>query len=316
MFVFTSLITGLLIALMVQVNGLLRGAAGELPALVLIHAAGLAASGAYLLAKTLLRRRGFFPSHRARKSGPEHISGPARKSPAVTLRRFPYWGAAAGVLGIGVVFLNNEVFARGGVLLTLAGTLTGQTLSASLLELTAFFRDRRAPALQRIVSPLLIVPGTVLIALRSGIPPLWIFLALTPGILLMIQSVMNAKLSLLLDTPRMLILNYGSATAALFIIVMATGGITAAFAPIPWETIPSYLVFGGGLLGAAVIGVSSFLFARTSAVKVVLGLYIGQIGLGVILDLIAGRGLSVEKVVGIVLLLLGLVSGRVRFRRR
>jgi uncharacterized membrane protein YdcZ (DUF606 family) len=218
-------------------------------------------------------------------------------------------------LGIGVVFLNNEVFARGGVLLTLAGTLTGQTLSASLLELTAFFRDRRSPAVQRIVSPLLIVPGTILIAVRSGISPQWTLLALTPGVILMVQSLMNAKLSVLLDTPRMLLLNYGSATAVLFILVLATGGLTASFGPVPWGDMPSYLVFGGGLLGTAVIGISSFLFARASAVKVVLGLYIGQIGLGVVLDLIAGRGLAVEKIIGIVLLVLGLVSGRVRFGR-
>lgn len=295
MYTVFSLMTGLLIALMVQVNGLLRGAAGELPALVLIHAAGLAASGIYFLIKLITRKRG---------------------RPAVTLRRFPYWGLAAGVLGIGVVFLNNEVFARGGVLLVLAGTLTGQTLSASLLELTAFFKERKSPAVQRIVSPLLIVPGTILIAMRSGIPPLWIFLALTPGIILMIQSVMNAKLSVLLDTPRMLLLNYGSATAVLFILVLSTGGVSAVFGPVPWGEMPSYLIFGGGLLGTAVIGISSFLFARTSAVKVVLGLYIGQIGLGVILDLIAGRGLAIEKIIGIALLLLGLVSGRVRFRGR
>ena len=306
MYVFISLVTGLLIALMVQVNGLLRGAAGELPALVLIHAAGLAASGIYFLIKLITRKRG-------RPAGTGRPPRPDR--PAVTLRRFPYWGLAAGVLGIGVVFLNNEVFARGGVLLVLAGTLTGQTLSASLLELTAFFRDRKSPAVQRIVSPLLIVPGTILIAMRSGIPPLWIFLALTPGIILMIQSVMNAKLSVLLDMPRMLLLNYGSATAALFILVLSTGGVSAVLAPVPWGEMPSYLIFGGGLLGTAVIGISSYLFARTSAVKVVLGLYIGQIGLGVILDLIAGRDLAVEKVIGIALLLLGLVSGRVRFRR-
>ncbi|MFW5769713.1 MAG: hypothetical protein ACOCYA_06620, partial [Spirochaetota bacterium] len=105
MYVFISLITGLLIALMVQVNGLLRGAAGELPALVLIHAAGLAASAVYLLAKVLHRRSG---------RGTRTESNRPADPPVLTFRRFPYWGFAAGVLGIGVVFLNNEVFARGG----------------------------------------------------------------------------------------------------------------------------------------------------------------------------------------------------------
>ena len=300
MYLVFSLFTGLLIALMVQVNGLLQGAAGVLPALLMIHGVGLVSSFLFLCGKKAFRK-----------------SEPSKRQPgqpAPGHRRFPFWGIIAGVLGVGVVFLNNEVFLRGGVLLTLSGTLAGQTLAASSLELLSIFKERSAPVLQRILSPILIIPGTVLIAVKSGISFGWGLLAVLPGILLMVQGAMNSKLSVRLDTPKMLILNYGSAVTALALLILAAGSITSVFDSTGWGDIPVYLFFGGGILGMIVIAVSSFLFTRTSLLQVVLGLYIGQIGLGLVLDLLAGRGIVIEKIIGIVLLICGLLSGKISKR--
>lgn len=279
---------------MVQVNGLLQGAVGVLPALLMIHGVGLVSSLLFLCGKRAFRK----PDSSGRQPAPGH-------------RRFPYWGVIAGVLGVGVVFLNNEVFLRGGVLLTLSGTLAGQTLAASTLELLSFFKERSAPVLQRVLSPVLIIPGTVLIAVKSGISFGWGLLAVLPGILLMVQGVMNSKLSVRLDTPKMLVLNYGSATFALAVLILVFGTISATFDSTGWGDAPVYLFFGGGILGMIVIAVSSFLFTRTSLLRVVLGLYIGQIALGLVLDLFAGRGLVIEKIIGIVLLICGLLSGKI-----
>jgi bacterial/archaeal transporter family-2 protein len=296
MYLVFSLFTGLLIALMVQVNGLLQGAVGVLPALLMIHGVGLVSSLLFLCGKKAFRK-----TEPAGKQ-PEH--------PAPGHGRFPSWGIITGVLGVGVVFLNNEVFLRGGVLLALSGTLAGQTLAASILELLSFFKERSAPVLQRVLSPVLIIPGTVLIAVKSGISLGWGLLAALPGIILMVQGAMNSKLSVRLDTPKMLILNYGSATAALALLILVTGSVTSAFVRPGWGDVPAYLFFGGGIFGMIVIAVSSFLFTRTSLLRVVLGLYIGQIGLGLVLDLLAGRGIVIEKIIGIVLLICGLLSGK------
>jgi transporter family-2 protein len=130
----------------------------------------------------------------------------------------------------------------------------------------------------------------------------------------MVQGAMNSKLSVRLDTPKMLILNYGSAVTALALLILAAGSITSVFDSSGWGDIPVYLFFGGGILGMIVIAVSSFLFTRTSLLRVVLGLYIGQIGLGLVLDLLAGRGIVIEKIIGIVLLICGLLSGKISKR--
>ncbi|HUX14261.1 MAG TPA: DMT family transporter, partial [Spirochaetia bacterium] len=137
MYTLLAAITGGFVALMIQLNGDLQLREGALPALMAIHLSGVVAAFAYLAATW-------------RGGGKNNTTtSPPRGAASGTA---PLWFVSAGAFGAVVVFLSSEVYARGGVLLTLSGTLAGTTLLAHLLEGTRWFDGRRSPALQRLLS--------------------------------------------------------------------------------------------------------------------------------------------------------------------
>lgn len=295
MYTLLAILTGGFVALMIQVNGNLQIQSSAVAALLVIHLSGLATSTVYLALVTGLRHTG--------TSAPRNTHS------------MPAWFVIAGALGAGVVFLTNAVFVRGGVLLTLSGTLAGQTLSAHLLEGTRWFDGRRSSRLQRVLSLALILPGTVLIGLRSGAGLIWIPISWVPGLILMIQSMMNSRNALRYGQPQMAVLNYVSALVILVPLAAAFGLLNSTTGN-RLLSLPISLLAGGGVLGVLVVAISAYLFNRASALKVVLGLYAGQISIGVVLDLLSGMPIRAEKVAGVLLVVMGLAAEQLnRFRR-
>ncbi len=291
MYTILAILTGGFVALMIQVNGNLQIHSSVIASLLVIHLSGLVTSAGYLLLAFRFRSA---PASDAENAGGTGNAG-----------NMPFWFVIAGALGAGVVFLTNAVFVRGGVLLTLSGTLAGQTLAAHLLEGTRWFEGRRSSRIQRVVALALILPGTVLIGLRSGAGPIWIAVSWIPGLILMVQSMMNSRNALRFGQPQMVVLNYVSALVVLVPLAAAFGLLNGATAT-RLLSLPPALLAGGGFLGVLVVATSAYLFNRASALKVVLGLYAGQIAVGVVLDLASGMPLRAEKVVGIFLVVLGL----------
>ncbi len=298
-----SVLTGILVALMIRANGALQAAAGPLTALSIIHAAGIAGAALFQAgARTL----GAGPRLGARPAGhTAGVDGTASGAPRISL--------IAGILGIPIVYVTNEVFLRGGVLLTLSGTLAGQVVVAWVLERTRWMRAGSAAPLQRLLSVVLLLPGTILIGLRSGVGALWVAASWVPGMILMVQMTMNAANGLRFGLPRMLLFNYGTALLVLLPWLLLSRALPDPETP---RTIPAYLYAAGGVLGVCVIGLSSFLLGRGSALVIVLATYTGQMGMGIILDRLAGATLSWEQLLGVLLVLAGLVSGDPRLNRR
>lgn len=309
MYVTIAAASGGLIALMILVNGGLQGRIGGMAALIIIHFMGLVASAVFLAAGgTRTRARIPVPAGEAVR-------------PAA-----PLWFVSAGVLGIAVVFLNNLLFSKGGVLLALGGTLAGQTLVAHLLEGTRWFEGRKSPLFQRILSLGLVLPGAAIIGLRSGVGLGWVAVSWLPGAILMVQSMMNTRNALRWGQPRMLLFNYATALAVLIPLFALVGG-AAAMGPSTGESstvggrfaalfetalsIPAYISLTGGVIGVIVIGTSAFLFQRSSAIKVVLGLYTGQLAIGILIDSLSGLPLQPEKVLGVVMVVIGLGAGEI-----
>ncbi len=295
MYVLLAIATGGLVSLMIQLNGDLQLLIGAIPALIVIHLSGLAASGGYVASR--------------------HVAVGHPSPPRAERTPVPWWFALAGVLGVGIVFMSNEVYRRGGVLLTLMGTLAGQTLVAQVLEMIPRFGGRKSPQLQRLLSLVLILPGALIIGMESGVGLPWVLLSWTPGAVLMLQAAMNSANTAYRGTGNMLLLNYGTALAAL--ALMAAIGLQTLpriLQSVP--AVPFLILVGGGILGVLVVSFSSFLLNRISAVRMVLGVYTGQIAIGIVLDMLASRPLQPEKVAGIVLVVLGLLSGETKRLRK
>lgn len=318
MYVVLAIVTGGLVSVMIQANGELQSLAGALPALLAIHLSGLVTTGAYVgttAAGSVVAHRlraSFRPLAALTRRGASPSPAAARRSS----RNSPLWFLTAGILGIVAVFINNEVYRHGGVVLTLMGTLAGQTMAAQFLEKTRWFDRRLSPPLQRLLALLFILPGTVLIGLWSRAGIAWVLISWIPGGVLMIQQMMNARNTIRFGSKTMLLFNYASALTALGLLVATSPSlVSGAVAAVSAAPIP--VICGGGFLGVMVVGFSSFLFARAPALQVVLGMYAGQIAVGIVLDTLSARPLTLVNVAGVTMVVIGLLIGEVhRLRQR
>ena len=297
MFLFLSIFTGFMVSLMIQLNGILQTAAGGVNALLTIHLSGLAGALLFFL---LFRRR--LPGDKSKHS--------------------PYFCLGAGAVGTLIVYLASVSFEKGGILLSLSGSLAGQTLAAAVAEQLSRNRHARSPLLQRILSPALLIPGSVVIGLKADVAIIWILVSWTPGILLMIQQTMNAKNTARYGTPATVVFNYISALAVIipmFIIIGAGKGWAAVpsggnLLPVI-SGLPPVVIIGGGLIGVFTTGSIAFMLLKAPALMVVLGIYAGELAGGIMLDLVSGNPVAPEKMIGILLIAAGLASSKLRLKQ-
>ncbi len=291
MFLILSVFTGFLVALMIQLNGILQETTGGISALLFIHISGLAAS----VLLTLFLGKGFNKG---------------------TKNTVPWYYLSAGMVGTAIVFLASLSFAKGGILVSLSGSLAGQTLAASLGE--GFYRGnrKRSPMVQRVLAPALLLPGAILIGIKTGVPMKWILVSWTPGILLMIQQTMNSQNTLRWGTPRTVIFNYISALILIIPLFVLSGQFTIGYqniiAHIP--ELPWYITAGGGIIGVFTTGSIAFLLLKAPALLVILGIYTGELLGGILLDLMNGNPVVIEKMAGVLLIAAGLASGKIKIR--
>jgi len=284
MFLILSVFTGFMVALMIQFNGVLQETAGAINALLFIHLAGL--SGSVIL----------FFAFRNKLKG-EKDAGT------------PLWYLTAGMVGTLIVFLSSVSFLKGGILLSLSGMLAGQTLAASILE-SFYSPDRqRSSTFQRILSPALLVPGSILIGIKADAGLIWIILAWLPGILLMFQQSMNAGNTRRWGTPRTVVFNYISALIIILPMFFLQQPASRQIAGIA-SGLPLPVMIGGGIIGVFTTGVIAFLLLKAPALMVILGIYAGELAGGILLDLYVGNPIAPEKIIGILLIVLGLGAGK------
>ena len=153
---------------------------------------------------------------------------------------------------------------------------------------------------------LLVVCGAIGIGLSSGVSFLWILLSWVPGGILMLQILMNSSIAGFYGQTRMLQISYTVGLAAIIIFAGITGGLTG-FTLSTFSEVPILVLLGGGLLGVTCMTGQNMLLRKISALKMVLGTYIGQFAMGVIMDMINGKGFDLVYIIGMGLIITGLV---------
>lgn len=287
MYVVLNFIVGVSTALMIFLNGSLEGYVGNYTSLLYIHISGL-----LLISLSLFKK--------------EEVKQPAKKRP---------WFLLAGSFGIIVVSLNNIIFSRGGVLLTLGGTLTGQVLAATVMELYKVIKKGEKLHSGRIVSLILVIPGAIIIGSRSGLNPLWIILSWLPGILIMIQAYFNSQNIISYGFKITTIVHYLSAFILLLIgiiFIPQAGNFMDVFR----GEVPIYFAAGGGFVSVFIVMMGSFLLLKIKPITYVLLMYSGQLCGALFLDYLMDLSLSMEKIVALILIVSGLLAGEFPFKQR
>ncbi len=281
-----ALITGICISLMIFFNGSLEGYVGNFPSLLFIHMSGFILISLSFLKKAEVKIR-------------------EKKSK---------WNLLAGVMGIVVVTLNNRVYGMGGVLLTLGGTLAGQVIMAAIMETVKHKKKGESLPIGKILSLCLVLPGAIIIGLRSNLPFYWIIISWIPGVLVMLQAYMNSQNVLSLGFRKTVMIHYGSTLVVLaFMLFFIPLGdsISKVFS----GQVPVQYVIGGGSVAVFVISIGSYLLLKLKPITYVLLLYIGQLAGALFLDYSLGLPFSIVKLIAMIFIIGGLFIGEMKIKK-
>lgn len=207
----------------------------------------------------------------------------------------------AGLLGILIVVVTNRVFLKGGVLLALSGTFTGQIIAATCLEIV----NRKGLTKVQLFSMLLIISASFLLGYINSLHVIWVLISWLPGILLFIQTYMNSQNILSVGTRVTLIFHFGTVLLVLVPFLMFNNTLSV----VEWrylQEIPTLFLIGGGALAIFVISISSSLLLKLPALTFVLLLYTGQLTGAVFIDYIMNIPFSMGKLVVLIIISLSL----------
>ncbi len=276
-YILVSVLIGICISIMISINGTLSVFAGPLLSLLIIYTTGLITSSALMPV-----------THRKLNQSGE---------------RPPFFYFITGSLGLLIVLLNNATFNTGGVILVLSGMLAGQTLVAFLFDLLKKEQGRILPDSAALI---LIALGVTAVGIAYRIPLTHILLSLIPGILLMLQILMNASLASYYGDMKTLQINYGTGFLVILIVVLSKGILPHPLFQFLLD-IPVIYLIGGGLLGVLCMGAQNLLVRRMSALALVLSTYSGEFSAGLFIDAVRGKEFSLIQGIGLLLVIGGLI---------
>ncbi|MFI5369025.1 MAG: DMT family transporter [Spirochaetia bacterium] len=284
---------GALITFMSGVNSRLSGITGNLVAVLVIHAAGLAVVSAILLVTRPEQRQG--------------------------QERLPLYYYLGGFVGVGTVFSSNYAFGALGASLAVALALLGQTLFSVAVDATGFMGRARYPlSVRRLPGIGLAIAGVAVMgsaAVGSGrAGPAAMLVALVSGALPALTFILNSELGRRKGIMR--------STRVNFIVGLGTTLVIAAVVRPPvHEAVHAlvmagpFLALGGGLMGVVVVSVMNLVFPRMPAFSSAVLLFSGQALAGVLIDFAADGAFDVRKLVGTLVLLAGLSINGLLTRR-
>ncbi len=279
---FLSLLTGILISVMVAINGVLTERYGVYSATVIIHIVGLI----IILAWVLIKRERPFAKFHAR-----HL----------------YLGGAIGVF---TTAFNNIAYGRISVSAILALGLFGQSVTGIFIDQYGWMGMPKHPFnRQKLVGFALILAGIA--AMTDKFELVAVIVSLATGVTIIVSRTINAKLADVTSIPVSTFYNYaiGLVCAILLYLILGSGeSINTAIAP-------NWYIFVGGALGVSVVWLSNVTVMKVSAFYLSLLLFVGQVFSGIAVDAFIEQSFSPRSLIGGVLVAAGLIVNLVLERR-
>lgn len=127
--------------------------------------------------------------------------------------------------------------------------------------------------------------------------------ALTTGVLIILSLSQNAKLADHTSILQSTIINYITGLfGAIIAFIIAGESLSFIF---HLDSVP-LLGYFGGLLGIIVVAFSSIIVRKISLIASTMLMYTGQLLAGIIIDLLRGTELSIGKIIGCILIFIGI----------
>lgn len=287
-----SLLSGVIIAVMVALNGGLTARYGVYGAAVIIHIVG----SLFALLLVMVRRRS--------------ISVP---------RGIPWWLFLGGVIGVLTTAFNN--FAYGKISLTsiVALGLLGQTAASLFIDSFGLFGMRRYPFQNSTLIGLFFSAAGIYVMLdHSAQSALYaVALSFSGGVTVVLSRTVNARLSQHIGALSGSLINHLVGLPVTVAVFFLFGRRDPVFSHIPVSS--NAWIYLGGVLGVMTVLLFNIIVPRTPAFRLTLLSFLGQISTGIALDLITKQGYTGSTFAGGLLVAAGIsanvICGRIRCRR-
>ncbi len=279
MYKFIALGIGIVISIMVSLNGMLAGHIGNFQAIPIIHIAGLVAASFFLL----------FSREKEKKE------------------KVPFYLYSAGIIGIALTFSNNICFSTIGISLTLSLGVLGQTIASLIADSTGFLGMRKYPfQKEKLLGLAVLLAGILVMVEKWNGEVLYIVLALAAGSLVILSMIINTQLSLRIGIFHCVQRNYiVGLIFSLALIPLLKISVAETFSS--FKGVNPVFFIGGGVLGVFVIASSSKILPKIPIIYTSILIFLGQAGTGLLLDYFITGTFSFRKLIGAILVFLGLV---------
>lgn len=263
-----ALLAGLLVSIMVALNGGLAEQYGVHTASVLLHIVGLVSIGAVACLK---RDRPF-------------------------AKRLPWYLYLGGAIGVLIVLFTNVSFAYISVSAILALGLFGQGVLGLVVDQYGWMGMSKHPFhVRKLLGLTLVLVG--IFSMITDFAFLAVLLAFLAGVSLVISRTLNAKLAELTNVRVGTFYNYfvGLIVAVLVYLLFSRSelGFTTVL-----RFSSSWFLYLGGAVGVLVIAFCNIVVVKISAFYLSLLLFMGQVATGIVIDILLTGVFSTRNLIG------------------
>ena len=264
MYKFLTLLTGIILALMIGVNGILTDGYGVLWSSVIIHTVGMIA--VFIILKLKQKSLKIF-----------------LKAPLIL-----YMG---GVIGILTVLFNNYAFSK--ITITSIGALGlfGQTISSLVIDYFGLLGMKKIKFTWTNFITIIFGIGGIVIMLdfNNLASVLAVILSILTGLSIVLARILNSKLAEKIGLIEGTFVNFlaGVITTLLLAIIFARDEMHLLISnAYPWW------VYLGGLLGVGIVFLGNVTVPRLSSFDLTILAFVGQVGASAVLDISFGTGIN------------------------
>lgn len=281
MYKLICLLDGIVIAVMIVLNGKLTGCWGMYSATVIIHIVGTL----FALAILLLKHKPLWPGE-----------------------RLPLWMFTGGVIGVLTTVANNAAFGKISTAAIIALGLFGQTASSVIIDAFGLFGMKKQKLrLSTVICLLFCIAGIVsmLIGADSSATAA-LFISIISGVSLVASRLVNSHLadhgSPMLSSFINHLTELPTAVIVLFLLGRSELSALTSIPSAPWW---AYL---GGILGVTVVILNCLAAPKVSAFQLAILIFVGQIFTGLALDKLMQIDCSVQSLIGGILVSAGICA--------
>ena len=285
MYYLVSLFIGILVAVMITINGGLTALYGVTFATVIIHIVGLILIGSIILVR--------------------------REKPFA--KRLPWYLYIGGVLGVATTVSTNFAFGKISVSAILALGLFGQSVAGALVDQFGLMGMRKHPFRAHQIPGILLVIGGIYWMMGGGFAFLPVAAVFLSGVLLVIARAYNARLAGETSMYVSTFFNYVCGLLTAIPVFLLFGGSEPIWAGLVVDS--HWYTYIGGAIGVATVWLSNAVAVKIPQLYITLLMFVGQVFTGVLLDALIDGAFSTENIIGGVLVSLGLAVNLLLERR-